>query len=191
MNKLIALIAAITLIVGGVIWWKIPRDPSFPVPMAEAESILAGIEPPGEVYGSAPVTFEAVPKGPGRIDWTVKQDGEEVMRFLATLTPDGESATRVKLDLKGATAGPFGNVEQRMQERGSIARVYKMAMEERVAAALEKREYDILKIMPMVAVAALANSDAITGQFDAAEKAYNERDRESIEPAYEEEGQGY
>ena len=59
-----------------------------------------------------------------------------------------------------------------------------------VAAALEKRPYDILKVMPAVAAATFANIGAISGQMDAAAEEFRKRDQENIERAYAEEGQG-
>jgi len=114
-----------------------------------------------------------------------------VMRFSAVLTADGDAATRVHVDIKGATSGPFGNVDARLSESSSIRTVYQQAMEERVAAALEKRPYDILKVMPAVTAAAFANIGAISGQMDAAAEEFRKRDQENIERAYAEEGQGY
>jgi hypothetical protein len=172
------------------------RDSVYAVPIGEARQVLAKTGLPPLVFGSdepdvAVRTEGAVGvEGAGRIVWILHEDGAEMMRFVALLSPDGETSTRISLDLVGATQGPFRNTGERLAQNGAIRHLYLVAMEERIASALERRPFDEAKILPATAAAAAANIGRISADMDRIAEADQRRERENIERAYREEAAG-
>jgi hypothetical protein len=126
----------------------------YAVPIGEARKVLAGTGLPPLVFGSdepeVAVRAEGAVRadGPERIVWILHKDGAEMMRFVALLSPDGETSTRVSLDLVGATEGPFRYAGERLAQNGAIRHLYLVAMEERIASALERRPFDTAGLRP-------------------------------------------
>ena len=161
----------------------------YAVPIEQAQTILAGTGLPPFVFGTEEPNYAVSTEGPSRIVWSIRQDGAEMMRYVAELSRDGDASTRVRLELHGATEGPFGNVEQRLTDNASIRNLYMVAMEERIASALEHRQFEMARIYPALGKATVANIGEISGRMDRAAEEYHRRDRENIEKAYREEGQ--
>jgi len=168
----------------------------YAVPIGEARKVLAGTGLPPLVFGSdepevAVRADGAVgPEGTGRIVWVLHKDGAEMMRYVALLSPDGDTATRISLDLVGATAGPFRYAGERLRQNGATRHLYLVAMEERIASALERRPFDEATILPATAAATAANIGRISADMDRIAEADRRRERENIERAYREEAAG-
>lgn len=166
------------------------RDGVYAVPIGEARQVLARTGLPPLVFGSNEPDVTVQADGPSRIVWILHKDGAEVMRYVALLSPDGETSTRISLDLVGATQGRFRNTGARLAQNGAIRNLYLVAMEERIASALERRPFDQTKIMPATMAAAAANIGRISADMDRIAEADRRRERENIERAYREEAAG-
>ena len=166
------------------------RGGVYPIPIGDARQVLEKTGLPPFVFGSDEPDVTVRAEGPSRIVWILHKDGAEIMRYVASLSPDGDSATRVSLDLVGATEGPFGHTEARLAQNGAIRNLYLVAMEERIASALERRPFDQTKILPATAAAAAANIGRISEDMDRIAEADRRRERENIERAYREEAAG-
>ena len=166
------------------------RGSSYAVPIGEARQVLARTGLPPLVFGSDEPEVAVRAEGPSRIVWILHKDGAEMMRYVALLSPDGDAATRVSLDLVGATEGPFRHTEERLAQNGTIRNLYLVAMEERIASALERRPFDQTKILPATAAAAAANIGRISEDMDRIAEADRRRERENIERAYRDEAAG-
>ena len=166
------------------------RGSVYPVPIGEARQVLARTGLPPLVFGSSEPEVAVRAEGPSRIVWILHKDGAEMMRYVAELSSDGDAATRISLDLVGATEGPFGHTEARLAQNGAIRNLYLVAMEERIASALERRPFDRTKILPATMAAAAANIGRISEDMDRIAEADQRRQRENIERAYREEAAG-
>ena len=166
------------------------RGDVYAVPIGEARQVLEKTGMPPFVFGSDEPDVTVRAEGPSRIVWILHKDGAEIMRYVALLTPDGDSATRISLDLVGATEGPFRQTGERLAQNDTIRNLYLVAMEERIASALERRPFDQTKILPATAAAAAANIGRISEDMDRIAEADRRRQRENIERAYREEAAG-
>lgn len=177
----ILLMAASMLLVAGC---KQQPGTLYQQPMSEARRILIATEPPALVFGSLPSLSSGRAEGASDVVWIVRQGSVEVFRFIATLHDEGDSATRVQVRIQGVTSGRFGNVEQRLAEHSTIRKLYLAAMEEQVAAALERRPFEVSRVYPALGVATAANMPAIVAQFDRAAEQHKRKVRANIERAY-------
>ena len=162
----------------------------YAVPIGEARKVLARTGLPPLVFGSDEPDVAVRAEGPSRIVWILHEDGAEMMRYVALLSPDGETSTRISLDLVGATEGPFRQTGERLAQNGAIRNLYLVAMEERIASALERRPFNTATIMPATMAAAAANIGRISEDMDRIAEADRRRQRENIEKAYREEAAG-
>jgi len=162
----------------------------YAVPIGEARKVLEGTGLPPLVFGSDEPEVAVRADGPSRIVWILRKDGAEMMRYVALLSPDGETSTHVSLDLVGATQGPFRDTAERLRQNGTIRHLYLVAMEERIASALERRPFDEATILPATAAAAAANIGRISQDMDRIAEADQRRERENIARAYREEAAG-
>lgn len=166
------------------------QDGVYAVPIGEARQVLAKTGLPPLVFGSEEPDFTVQADGPSRIVWILRQDGAEIMRFVASLSPDGESSTRISLDLVGATQGRFRETGERLRQNETIRHLYLVAMEERIASALEDRPFNEAAILPATAAATAANIGRIGADIDRIAEADQRRERENIERAYRDEAAG-
>jgi len=166
------------------------RGGVYAVPIGEARKVLADTGLPPLVFGSDEPDVAVRAEGPSRIVWILHEDGAEMMRYVALLSPNGEASTRIDLDLVGATAGPFRNTGERLRQNGTIRHLYLVAMEEQIASALEHRPFDTATILPATAAATAANIGRIGADMDRIAEADRRRERENIERAYREEAAG-
>jgi hypothetical protein len=167
-----------------------PYGGVYAVPIGEARQVLARTGLPPLVFGSNEPDVSTRAEGPSRIVWILSSRGAEMMRYVAELSPDGDSSTRISLDLVGATEGPYRTVGARLSENGTIRHLYLVAMQERIASALERRPFETARIMPATAAATAANIGALSDNFDRAAAADQRRERANIEKAYRDEAAG-
>ena len=178
-------------VIGGVIAYDFMREGAavYKVPVARAHELLKSAPLPDYVLGSEPKTFDVDSRDPRKIVWIVKEDGEEVMRFAALLSPIDTGSTKIRVEVSGPTSGPFGDVQRRLSEYRTIRHLYVMAMKERVAATLEGREFSFVAVAPAATLATLsavvglaASNDQKTVAMQDAARA--DRERQIIERAY-------
>lgn len=150
----------------------------------EARRALIGTELSPMMFGSLPSLSSGRADGTSDVVWIVRAGNTEAFRFIAKLRDAGENVTRVQVQIKGVTSGPLGNVEQRLAERSTIRNYYLAAMEEQVAAALEHRPHDLVRVYAALGVAIVANMPAIVAQFDRVAEQHERKVRANIERAY-------
>lgn len=154
--------------------------PVYPVSMDRTRQILSKTDLP-PVFGSNAVSAVVQAYKPGEVTWIVTQNGNEIMRYVATLKEAGEGKTRIGLVLKGAKSGPAGDVEKRFADNLTAKNLYLVAMEERIASSLQARPMDMSKIYPALGFALVANMGAMRKQMnqslDEAVKASEELER--------------
>jgi hypothetical protein len=153
----------------------------FAVKIERARQILSKTSLP-PVFGSNAPGVEIQSYKPTEVTWIVSNNGSEMMRYTATLSEAGEGRTRVGLTLKGYKGGAAGDVEKRFVENPSIRNLYLVAMEERIASTLERRDLDMSKVYPALGGAMVANMNNIRRSADEAAKASEEMGRPPSRP---------
>jgi hypothetical protein len=90
---------------------------------------------------------EGVPTG--KVRWTVTSSGEEVLTFMALLTPVSDKQTRVELKMQ---ADPDNGGEMydgnKFYRRPAFNQPLRPAVEEQVSAILEGRKFEIERVGP-------------------------------------------
>lgn len=162
---------------------------TYQAPIAEARKTLMATGLPPQVFGSEEPAWE-VRDGGSEVDWIIKQNGGEILRYIAHLEEKGPAATQVKVELKGAESGPAGNVAQRLAQQPKIRDMYLVAINERITSALEHRDFDLTKVYPAMMAATMANMGNLRASADAAAAASEKSDRDNIAKAYADEAAG-
>jgi hypothetical protein len=162
----------------------------YPVKIDEARRVLTSTCFPSVVFGSQAPDCEARAVGASEIAWIARQRGGEIFRYVAKLSDEGNGSTRVAVTLKGAESGPAGNVAQKLSENRAIRNLYVVAMQEQIASALERRQFDMSRIYPAMAAATAANMSSIRASVDEAHAASQKLAREAIQKAYRDEAAG-
>jgi hypothetical protein len=129
--------------------------PVYKVPLDRARQILAKTNLP-PVFGNHAPSVQIQANKPSEVTWVVSMNGSEIMRYIATVKEAGEGRTRIGLVLKG----------ERFANNLSAKNLYLVAMEERIASAMEARAMDMSKIYPALSVAVVANMGTIRKQID-------------------------
>lgn len=147
------------------------RGPAYSGSLDKTRQTLLRTDLP-PVFGSASPSVRSWASKPTEVTWVVSRNGDDLMRYVATLSEDGKEKTRVKLELKGSK-----DVEKRFADNSSIKNLYLVAMREKIASSLEGRALDMTKIYPALAVASIANMSNMQKSLDEAVKASEELDR--------------
>ena len=145
-------------IIGALILFDFMREGAedFDLPMARAHDLLKSAGLPDYFLGDEPKTFDVDSRDPRKIVWIVKDGGKEAMRFAALLSPVDAGSTEVSVEVSGPTSGPFGDVQRRLSDHTTIRHLYVMAMQERVAATLEGRDFRVVGLIPAATIATLS-----------------------------------
>ncbi|QIG93231.1 MULTISPECIES: hypothetical protein [unclassified Bradyrhizobium] len=155
----------------------------YPVPITQARQDLAKAELPPFVFGSQ--SLDVVRNiGDAQVVWIVRRKSEELFRYTAELSAEEKgAATRVKLRLDGAK-GRTEDYAKNLADNPKIRDLYLVAMQERVASTLERRQFEMSRIHPAMAAAAVANMGNIRKSADEAAAAAAEIERSTIQRAY-------
>jgi hypothetical protein len=127
------------------------------VPIAETQRVLMATELPPFVFGPEPPACEVRAGENSDVLWIARWNGEEIFRYVAHLTEEGGGATRVSLELKGARGGDAGDVAKRLSETPTTRNLYLIAMNERIASALEHRPFRMWRLYPAMGAAIVVN----------------------------------
>jgi len=165
------------------------RGAVYQTPIAEARRTLVATGLPPFVFGSEEPAWEVRDDGSDVI-WILKKDDAEIFYYIAHLTEEGPGATRVEVEMKGAESGPAGNIEKRLSKHPEIRDMYLVAIRERIASALEHRDFDITRVYPAMTAAAVANMGSLRASADEAAAASEKQDRDNIAKAYRDEAEG-
>jgi hypothetical protein len=128
---------------------------SYPIAADEVTSKLLATRPPMLVIGNPGVTITVSRGDAGAVRWTVLQNGNEVMRLVATVTPDGETGSSVAVSAEPLNSHA-STLTSTMADNPAIVQLYKSAMVEQIDARLSNREFDVSKIQAQMAKAAAA-----------------------------------
>lgn len=131
-------------------------------PQAEVHDLLRTVEVPFYMFGNSADT-DAVVDGsdPAKVVWKIKANDYNLMKFTATLIPDGDSRTRVVVDVEGSRDGKWGDIEARLQKAKEIRALYLASMTEAVDSTLEGRAYEMTATYPQLMSATAANMNKI------------------------------
>ena len=154
-------------------------------PMSEVHDLLAGADDLPPVFGSADPDLRMETADPKAVSWVLSQKGEEIMRFVATLAPEGDRKTSVDLTVKSPPM-----IEKRLSDNPQIRDLYLAAMREQVESTLESRAYDMTRIYPALGKAMSANIGNISRDVEAAAEADRKREEDNIRKAYAREAAG-
>ena len=131
-------------------------------PQTEVHDLLRTVEVPFYMFGNTADT-DAVVDGsdPAKVIWKIKADDYNLMKFTATLIPEGDSKTRVVVDIEGSREGKWGDIEARLQKAKEIRALYLASMTEAVDSTLEGRAYDMTATYPQLMAATAANMNRL------------------------------
>lgn len=131
-------------------------------PQAEVHELLRTVEVPFYMFGNSADT-DAVVDGsdPAKVVWKIKANDYNLMKFTATLIPDGDSKTRVVVDVEGSRDGKWGDIEARLRKAKEIRALYLASMTEAVDSTLEGRAYDMTATYPQLMSATAANMNRL------------------------------
>ena len=181
-----------SLAVLGVSAWYYLRKPEhvYPLSMREAHRILEKTGLPPMVLGMPAPTFEIQTADPAKIVWAIKRGGA-ALNLVAELSPAGDASTRVEIKIAASGAGlAAAEMERRINEHLTIKQLYLIAMDEQVAAALERRNFDFSRITTPMMVATIANMPEMMQNLERGIEADHKRIKANIAKAYAEEAAG-
>lgn len=131
-------------------------------PPNEVRDLLRTVEVPLYMYGNTADTQATVDASdPAAVVWKVTADDHSLMKFTATLQPEGETATRVAVDVEGTRVGKFARLHDRLEKMKEVRALYLVSMTEAVDSTLEGRAYDITRTYNALVAAQLANADLL------------------------------
>jgi hypothetical protein len=158
---------------------------SYPVAADEVTSKLLSTRPPMFVFGNSDASIMVSRGDAGAVRWTVLQNGNQVIRLVATVTPDGENASSVAVSaepLNNEAKTPTG---KNMADNPAMVKLYKTAMVEQIDARLSNREFDVSKIQAQLA-AAVATAPKMQQSAMQAARSPAERERDMKQRAADE-----
>ncbi len=118
----------------------------YPVPAAEANSVLAGlgqspaVAPMPAALSDVTAGFEPLPAGNG-VQWTFTYKGEDLGRIVATAASDGATSSRVTVEYVDAATPSSDPIVDRY--RGQIESGVRQLIVEAVDSALDRRPFDL------------------------------------------------
>ncbi|MBA2587175.1 MAG: hypothetical protein H0U98_00965 [Alphaproteobacteria bacterium] len=166
------------------------RGATYHIPLPEVRRILLATGLPPFVFGTNDPAWKVQGDDDG-VTWTIHQDGAEIFHYTAHLKPVDAGNTQVDVELVGNANAPTGNAAKGMADHPEIRDMYIVAIKERIASALEHRDFQIARVYPALGVATLENMGALRKSADAAAAASERMDRENIEKAYRDEAAGH
>lgn len=131
-------------------------------PPAEVREVLRTVEVPLYIFGSiADIDAIVDSVDPSTVTWKITADERPLMSFIATIRPEGEAKSHVTIDIVGAHAGHYGDVQARLAQKKEIRTLYLVSMKEAVDSTLDGRAYDITRTYPALLAAGAANTDQL------------------------------
>ena len=118
---------------------------TFDITAAEAKQILKRTEVPYDVLGNNDLRSHVIEKSPTSLVWKVTLEGAEYLQFTADLSSADPASTQVVVSVKGPASGRYAKMEKALNDNVTVKNLYLAAMEEEIAAALEKRDFDMIE----------------------------------------------
>lgn len=139
---------------------------TFDIRASEAKQILIQTEVLYDVLGSSELRSSVVEKNSTELEWKATLAGAKYLQFAADLTSIDPKSTCVSVSVQSAANGRYAKMGQALNDNITVKYLHLAAMEEEIAAALQKRDFDMIKISPQVLSATGANLGAISDRFD-------------------------
>lgn len=164
---------------------------TYPVAPTEAFLTLSNIgNPPGTSIlpgGLSPVnvSFESVPAD-NSVQWKFTHDGDDIGRIVATVTPDGDAASNIRVGYMDGSAPD--DKWRNGQARGLIRDQVQRLFVEHVDATFEKREFnqglknDVVMQVSAASMGALMND--VSASLDAHIKKEKEAKNQAANSSY-------
>jgi hypothetical protein len=166
---------------------------SYPISAHEVTGKLLSTKPPMFVFGSSGADVMVTQGEGGAVRWTVLKDGHPVMRLVAIVTPDGDSASKVAVSVEPPSNNASARIGQNMADNPAIVKLYRSAMAEQIDAKLNNRPFNMAAIQSQMVAAAIATMPKIqqSAMQAAQSSAEMERDmkRSAADADYEREHQ--
>lgn len=138
-----------------------PRD-IYQRPPPEIHELLRTVEVPLYMFGSSADTRSTVDSSdPSKVVWKISADDSPLMKFTATLVPEGERGTRVIIDIAGSRSTRFGDVEVNLAKAREIRDLYLVSMTEAIDSTLDGRAFDMSATYGAMMSAAAANANRL------------------------------
>ncbi|MGB7407224.1 MAG: hypothetical protein WA908_01855 [Pontixanthobacter sp.] len=150
----------------------------YDIPAKEMRHKLKYTKPPMIIFGSNGVSLNGYQTGDGNIIWRGSQGGRSLFRYIATLTPVGDTQTSISLDLIGPTDDANDPINAQFAEHPGIRKLYLKAMEEAIDSKLTGRQFQMSAIQNELAAAAIAEMPNIQNQVNQAAERSAKFDRE-------------
>jgi hypothetical protein len=169
-NNLIRTVGTLLAVVAALLvftFWP-EHGQVFGRPAAEVRDALKGLDLPPHVFGSVPKTVRVLTPSPGTMVWSIYEYENELMRYVVTLAAEGASATRVSVDVTKPNGAPLGNAAANVVRNRAVRNIYVIAMKEQIAAALEQRDFQTVKIVLPSVIAVLVNMTYISSWLSGA-----------------------
>ena len=131
-------------------------------PPEQIRDLLRTVEIPLYVFGSSADTDASVDASdPAKVVWKITANGSTVMNVIASIAPEGDTKTRVDVEIEGAQGGKFGDVEERFKKAPGVKNMYLVTMREAVDSTLDGRRFDITATYPAMMSATMANANKL------------------------------
>ena len=131
-------------------------------PPAEVRDLLRTVEVPLYMFGSSAATDALVDgSDPSAIAWKITADERPLMTFIGRIVAEGDTGTRVTVDVEGARVGKYGDVQARLEQAKESRTLYLVSMTEAVDSTLDGRAYDITRTYPALITAGTANASRL------------------------------
>jgi hypothetical protein len=159
---------------------------SYPISANDVTNKLLASKPPMFVFGSSGANVMVTQGAGGAVRWTVLQSGKQVMRLVATITPDGDNASSVAVSVEPPDNDAKTAIGKNLAENPAIVNLYRSAMVEQIDARLNNREFDMSKIRGQMAAAAIATMPKIQQSAMQAAQDSSEMERDMRQRAADE-----
>lgn len=159
---------------------------SYPISANDVTNRLLATKPPMFVFGSSGANVMVTQGDGGAVRWTVLQGGKQVMRLVATVTPDGDSASNVAVSVEPPNNDASTTIGKNMADNPAIVNLYKSAMVEQIDARLNNRDFDMSKIQAQMVAAAVATMPKMQQSAMEAAQSSEEMDRNAKQQAADE-----
>lgn len=124
----------------------------YPISTAEVKSQLTSVRPPQWIFGDGKgVEITSTQVGQDKIQWTIRGDDKAMLKYTATVAPDGDKGSVVTLDAGLADGVQPDQVTHSIATTASALKLYSAAMVEAIDARLDGRSFDNAAIQALVA----------------------------------------
>jgi hypothetical protein len=152
---------------------------TYPLAAKDVKADLLSIKPPNLVFGDGiGVETMASQIGQDQVRWTVRSDGTSMLKFTATVTPDGDKASKVALTVEPFEGQERDQIRHNVATTSAALNLYHAAMVEQIDARLENRSFNYAAIQSQMLASMGTAMKQIDASFDDAVKNFDAQDRE-------------